>query len=139
MPRFPERAVYPATFGSMTAAAIVVIALIILGGDTGDPDGDGSATGRAVVAEQNIAAGTTISKEMVKVIELPEELLVPGAYRDSAPVIGDVTKVAIAEGDQITASKVGPSIVDFGSRSYYVPPGQRHLPVVVPSPSPSFR
>jgi len=79
MPRFPEPVVYLATLGSMTAAALVVIALIIL--SAGDESVDNrAATVRAVVAEQNIAAGTEISEDMVKVIQVPEDQLVPGAF-----------------------------------------------------------
>jgi Flp pilus assembly protein CpaB len=129
----PEVAVYLATFGSMTAAAAVVIGLIVFTG--GDDDGD---TVSAVVAVQNIAAGTEISEEMLIVFQVPEEVLVAGAYSDTRAVIGQVTTVEIASGEMVTPSKVVTPSADSGSRSYYVPPGQRHGPVVA-SHDPSFR
>jgi Flp pilus assembly protein CpaB len=133
-----ERALYSATFGSMTAAAVVVIALIILSGGGGD-DGRKDPTVRAVVADQNIAAGTEITEDMIKVVDVPEELLVTGAYGEVLNVVGQVTMAPIAEGEQVTASKIGSNTADSGAQSYMVPPGQRTGSVEVPSPSPSFR
>jgi len=137
MPRLPERAIYLATFGSMTAAAVVVIALIILADSGDDPQRDGGNGVRAVVAGQDIAAVTEISEDMVKVVDVPEQLLVRGAYTDALPVIGRVTMVAIVEGEQITRSKFGQD-PGFRSDTYILPQGQRHAPVF-PSPIPSFR
>jgi hypothetical protein len=64
MPRPRQLTLYIATFGSMTAAAAVIIALIVLSGsdDDGDRDGSRGATVPAVVAEQSIPAGTEISE-----------------------------------------------------------------------------
>jgi Flp pilus assembly protein CpaB len=56
-----------------------------------------------VVAAQDIPAGTTVTEEMVEVGYVPED---DGAYSDTASVVGQVTKVAVAEGDQVTASKI---------------------------------
>jgi pilus assembly protein CpaB len=124
MRKFPERAAYVATFGSMTAAALVVIALIVL---SADGDGDGSNGIPVVVAEQNIAAGTQISAEMVGVIEVPEAQLVAGAYSDTALVVGQVTKGAFAEGEQIIASRLASVVSRQGSISGGIPDGRRAL------------
>jgi Flp pilus assembly protein CpaB len=104
-----------------------------LGG--GDDDSRGGATVRAVVADQNIAAGTEISEEMVKVIEVPEGQLVDGAFSDTAPVVGQVTKVAFAEGEQVTASKFGPPVPSSGVGKIVIPPGGRAFSFNIDSPA----
>ena len=69
---------------------------------------------------------------MVKVIEVPEELLVAGAFGDTASVVGQVTRVAIAEGEQITASKLGPRLAPRAeSQVLCGPPGMRCLSLVI--------
>jgi pilus assembly protein CpaB len=60
-----------------------------------------------VVAAKDIAAGTEISEEMVKVVEVPDESVVVGGYSKALLVIGEVTNVAIAAGEQVSGSKVG--------------------------------
>jgi pilus assembly protein CpaB len=105
MRRFPNLARYLMTFGSMTAA-LSVVGLIILDGGGDDPRGDGGNGVAVVVAEQDIAAGTEITEDMVKVIEVPEELVVAGIFSDTQPVVGQVTTVAFISGEQIVSSKV---------------------------------
>jgi Flp pilus assembly protein CpaB len=131
-----ELAIYLATFGSMTAAAVVVIALIVFSSGGDDPQDGGGTTVPVVVAGQNIAIGTEITEDMVRVTEVPEELIVAGAYSDTANVVGQVTRVAIPRGEQIITSRtVGP--LPEGGISIIVPPDKRTGPgPVVPSPSP---
>jgi len=76
--------------------------------------GDDTHTVPVVVATGNIAAGTRISAAMVKVIELPEEQAMAGAFSDTEPVVGQVTRVAFAKGQQMTTSKVGIATGDNG-------------------------
>jgi pilus assembly protein CpaB len=107
--------------------------------------GDDGATGTlgppesvdipVVVAAQDIAAGTKITDETVKVIIVPEELLVAGAYSDTAPVVGQVTNVPVAEREQVTASKLGQAVPQWccpGKLSFNTEPvtteGERVLP-----------
>jgi hypothetical protein len=44
---------------------------------------------------------------MLQVIDVPESLLVSGAFRDTQPLIGEVTRVRIDAGEQFTAAKIG--------------------------------
>ncbi len=55
-----------------------------------------------VVATVDIAGRTVITKEMVKVVMVPQELVQPGAVNDLAKVIGVMSRVPMNLGDQVT-------------------------------------
>jgi Flp pilus assembly protein CpaB len=103
--RFPRLAVYVATFDLLTVAAIVVVALMILG-DGGDPDRSKGPAVRVVVASQSIPAGTVISEEMVTVVDTSEDEGGPG-YSDTRSVVGKVALFAIPSGETLTVRNVG--------------------------------
>ena len=46
---------------------------------------------------------------MVRVVPVPEGEIIIGSYPDAAQVVGMVSRVAIAAGEMITSSKVGPT------------------------------
>jgi pilus assembly protein CpaB len=106
---------------AVIAAFMGVMYLRFSGDDTRTvPDND---TVPVVVAAGDIAAGTRISEGMVKVIDVPEGLVLAGAYDDSPPVVGQVTKVSLLEGEQVIASKLNQGDVEcFGC---VMPPGKR--------------
>ena len=89
----------------LVAAVLVFVAL--QGGDDEATVSSGGGTVSVVVAAQDIAAGTEISSDMLRVIELPEDLLVSGTAEDTALVVGQTARVKILAGEQVATSKVG--------------------------------
>ena len=91
------------------AAGITVVILAFVGllylRYSGDDAPEGGT--RVVVAARDIAAGTRISEEMVKVVPVREGEIIGGSYPDAAQVVGMVSQVAIAAGEQVSSSKVG--------------------------------
>lgn len=87
-------------------------------------------TAKAVVAAQNIAPGTEVTEEMLQVVDVPNDLLVSGSFATSTPIVGEVTNVAVAQGEQITRGKLGSAVPDKGL-SGVVPPGMRGVSVQV--------
>lgn len=117
-----------AIIAGLVAAVLVFMAL---------RDSDDSApvvappdTVQAIVAAQNIAPGTEITEGMLRVVDVPENLLVAGAFSTSTPLVGEVTNVAVAEGEQITRGKIGP-LVEAEGISYVIPRGLRAVGVEV--------
>ena len=97
------------------AAAVIVFIVVSESGSDGDSTPavtDGTVP--ALVATQSISAGTQITEEMVKVVDVPESLLVSGAYDDAELVIGEVSTVSIGASEQITTSKIGLLVPDQG-------------------------
>jgi pilus assembly protein CpaB len=93
--------------GAAGLAAALLFVLAVNQGDGGGGAVVGGRTGNTVVASQSIAAGTEVTDRMVQVKEVPDDLLVAGAFTDTQPVIGEVAKVAIAAGAQITPAMIG--------------------------------
>lgn len=113
------------------AAAVLFVAAVNQD-DSGSVGTGGGATVKAVVASQSIAAGTEIKEGMVKVIDVPEALLVPGAFVDAQPVVGEVTRQDIAQGDQITPGKIGPTVdTGTGSIEWVLADGKRGVSLEV--------
>jgi len=104
-------------------AAVLVFAALAQSDDGGSttPNVVGP-TVKTVVAAQGIAAGTKITPEMLKVANWPEDLKVTGAFDDTAPVVGEVSREAIAEGEVITPSRIRPG-VDGDGLKYYLTNG----------------
>ncbi len=117
-----------AVVAGLVAAVIVFIAV----SESGDGDSAATITGTApaLVATQSISAGTLVTEEMVKVVDVPESLLVVGVYDDADLVVGEVSTVAIGAGEQITTLKIGLLVPDQGL-SGVVAPGMRAVSVQV--------
>jgi pilus assembly protein CpaB len=89
------------------AAALTAVYLSSAGGDGGDSAGAPVIeTTPAVVAAEEIAAGTRITAEMVSVKAIPLELALPDLLAQSEDVVGKVALVAIVPGEQVVASRV---------------------------------
>jgi pilus assembly protein CpaB len=110
------------------AAVLVFVAL------SQETDGGGTVSGgpstSVVVAAQDINAGTTISSDMVKNVETPDDQLISGAFTDTAVVVGEAARVKIYEGEQLAAGKVGADN-DIEGLSGVLPPGMRGIAVGV--------
>ncbi len=116
------------------AAGLVAAVLVFVALSQGDDEtvtvSEGETGASVVVASQNISAGTEITQEMLKTIEVPEALLIAGAYTDASTLVGQKSRVAILSGEQIPASKIGAQGDDDGL-SYVVPKGMRAVAVQV--------
>ncbi len=103
-----------ALVAGLVAAVIVFIAVSESGGDGDSAPAVTGGTVPALVATQSISAGTQITEEMVKVVDVPESLLVSGVYDDADLVVGEVSTVAIGASEQITRLKIGLLVPDQG-------------------------
>ena len=68
--------------------------------------GDGSKTVGVVVAARDIPAGAIITPDMVAIHDAPAPQTAPNVFQDAAQVIGQVTRVPFASGEQVVSSKV---------------------------------
>jgi Flp pilus assembly protein CpaB len=110
--------------------AAVVVFVAVRGSDDDDSVGAVPTGGSAaVVAAQDISAGTEITAEMVEVKTVPDDLLISGVYDDTDVVVGDVAKVAIAQGEQINSDKLGLLVPD--GLTGVLAPGQRAMAIEV--------
>lgn len=109
--------------------AAVIVFVIVNESDDGGGAVSSSVT-PAVVAAQEISAGTDITDEMVRVSDVPEDLLVSGAIEDTELVVGETARVTIAEGEQVTSSKLGVPVPDKGI-SGVIPAGLRGVAIEV--------
>lgn len=103
-----------ALVAGLVAAVIVFIAVSESGGDGDSAPAVTGGTVPALVATHPISAGTRITEEMVKVVDVPESLLVSGVYDDADLVVGEVSTVAIGASEQITRLKIGLLVPDQG-------------------------
>lgn len=117
-----------AVVAGLMAAVIMFVVLSDSGG--GDSTPATGSTVPALVASQSISAGTQITEDMIKVVDVPERLVVSGVYEDADLVIGEVSTVTIGAGEQITTLKVGQLVPDQGL-SGVVAPGMRAVSVDV--------
>ncbi len=85
-----------------------------------------------VVAAMNIAANTTITKDMVTTSAVPTEAVLPNAVRDSSLVVGSVLSENAVSGEQIISDRlVKAGEVGNGTLAYAVKPGMRAITIGV--------
>ena len=97
-------------------------------------DGGGSAAGdvRVVVAKEPIAAGTTLTGDMLTTRALPSDAVGAGSLSSSDAAVGQLTLQFIAEGEPVLSSKLVGSDVRAGAGvSYKVPEGARGMAITV--------
>ncbi len=87
-------------------------------------------TARVLTAAVDIAPRTTITPQMLRVVDVPVTLKVPQAMASPADASGKVTKLPISQGEQLLGSKL------FGDReesglAFVIPPGKRAVSVAV--------
>lgn len=130
----PERMVLllALVFGAV-AALLVAVALSSSGSGSGA--GDGAVP--VVVAKQAIEPGTTITAEMVEVRQVPANVALDGAFRDTGLVVGKVARFPISAGEQVQARDVAAAGVAPGTvstdmpLSYVVPKGMRAVSIPI--------
>ncbi len=121
-----------AVVAGLIAAVLVFLAL------QGGGDGGGTPltstteveTVEVVVASGDIAAGTEITESMLEVVSFPVALQVKGALGETELVVGEITNVAVVQGEQFTPGKVGLAVPDRGLAGV-VPLGMRGVAVGV--------
>jgi pilus assembly protein CpaB len=114
----------------LVAAVLVFVAVQSSDDDsvaTTAPAGDVTAV---VVASQNISAGSQITAEMVKVVDVPTTLLATNAITDSAVAVGQTARFPISEGQQLVTSAFGAQSEEDGL-AYVVPKGMRAMALSV--------
>ena len=113
-----------ALLAGLVAAVLVFAALAQSDGGGSTTPGAAGATVPTVVAARDIPAGTKFTPEMVEVVNWPEGLKVTGAFDDTTPVVGEVSRQAIAEGEALTPSKIAP-VKGGEGLTYDVPQGMQ--------------
>lgn len=110
-------------------AAVLVFAALSRGG--GEEEATAPVTASVVVASHDIPARTKLTEEMMEVREVPPDTMLRGAFSATAPLIGQVTRYPLVQGEQMTAVKVGPQAQEENGLSFVIPPGRRGLAVSV--------
>lgn len=112
-------------------AAVVVFVAVNNGSDDGKavstPGGD---VGAVVVANQDISAGTEITAEMVKVIDVSAGLLVKNAITERDLAIGQTARFPISQGAQLVRASFGVQ-ADEDGLAYVIPKGKRAMALSV--------
>lgn len=116
--------------GAGLVAAVIVFVVVSGGGGGDSVTPVTSGTVPALVASQTIRAGTLVTEDMVKVVDVPESLVVSGVYDNADLVVGEVSTVTIGAGEQITRLKIGTLVPDQGL-SGVVAPGMRAVALKV--------
>lgn len=119
-----------ALIAGLVAAVVVFVAVNNGGDDDANTAAVSDSTTSTLIATQSISAGTEITSDMVKIVSVPNDLLVSGAYAGSELVVGDVARVAISQGEQITRNKIGIAVPDKGL-SGVLPLGMRAVGINV--------
>jgi pilus assembly protein CpaB len=130
IPRGSRGLLILALITGLVAAILVFVGLNQGGGSDNANTESAVTTSAVVVAKSDIAAGTTITADMLKVIEVPDSLLVRNAFSDTQRAVGETARYPIAAGEQLTLARVGPKIEGDGL-NFVVPEGKRGIAVKV--------
>jgi pilus assembly protein CpaB len=122
-----------ALFLGLLSAVLVFVYLSQSGGEEAAPSGE---TKSVVVASQDIAAGTRITEEMVRVKNVSADAVVPQALTSTDTVVGSVARFPITTDEQILENRVaaGGITVPKGEKvplAYIVPEGKRAISIKV--------
>jgi len=102
---------------ALVAGLVAAVIVFVVVSESGGNDSVAPVTGvtvPALVASQTISAGTLITEDMIKVVDVPDSLVVSGVYEDADLVVGEVSTVTIGAGEQITSLKIGLLVPDQG-------------------------
>lgn len=128
-PAFTSRKILAlAVLLGVIAAGLVVAFLSSRSGPNGKPAP--VATVAAVVATQDIAAGTKITDKMVEVKQVPQDAVIANPLGDTKTAVGQVARFPIAQGQQLSSTAIGQSLKST-ALSYEIPPGKRAVTIPV--------
>lgn len=120
-----------ALLAGLVAAIVVFVAVNSGSDDDGTTvSAPGGEVAAAVVANQDIAVGTEITAEMVKVVDVPVGLLVKNAIAESDLAVGQTARFPITQGQQLIRSSFGVP-ADQDQLSYVIPRGMRAMALSV--------
>jgi pilus assembly protein CpaB len=118
-------------------AAVLVFVAVNQGGEKDKGEGASAAPSASrrevVVAGKDIPARTELTGGMLATKKVSEDEALRGAFTDTEQVVGQVTRQEILDGEQITASKIGPQTekeIEQGL-SFVIPQGMRAFSVQV--------
>jgi len=119
--------------GLLSAVLVFVYLSQSGGGGEATPSGETKAV---VVASQDIAAGTRITEDMVRVRDMSADAVVPQALTTTETVVGSVARFPITADEQILSNRVatGGITVPSGEKvplNYIVPEGKRAISINV--------
>jgi pilus assembly protein CpaB len=120
----------------LISAVLIYVYLSNAAGDGGGSQTSGP-TQPVVVAAGDIPVGSRITADMVEVKLIPKTLLLSGVFADTESVVGQVTSVAMSDGEQILSTRLSTSGVDlsqFGDKpplSVVIPDGMRGVSIEV--------
>jgi len=87
---------------------------------------------KVIVAKRYIPAGATISADLLKETEIPENYIQPGAIRKAENAAGRISLANISEGEQVLANKITNTAENLSSA---IPIGYRAVAISVDSVS----
>lgn len=86
---------------------------------------------QVVAADQDLAPGTIISKEKIKLIQVPIQQRPAGSFSDTASLEGRTLVQPVKAGEPILETKVSPAIFKTGGISGMISPNKRAVAVKV--------
>ncbi len=119
-----------ALIAGLVAAVIVFVAVNNGNDDDTTASAPGGDVAAVVVANQDISVGTEITAEMVKVVDVPTNLLVNSAITQSDLAIGQTARFPISQGQQLVRASFGVQAGEDGL-SYVIPRGMRAMALSV--------
>ena len=122
-----------ALFLGLLSAVLVFVFLSQSGGEEAAPSGETKAV---VVASQDIAAGTRVTEDMVRVKNVSSDAVVPQALTSTDMVVGSVARFPITTDEQVLSNRVaaGGITVPKGEEvplAYVIPEGKRAMAISV--------
>jgi pilus assembly protein CpaB len=95
------------------------------------------STAQAVVATQDIPAGTTITAGMVELKKIPQDAVIANPLVDTKAAVGQVARYPVTKGAQLSGATIGTALKST-ALSYEIPEGKRAVTVpVAPDLSPA--
>jgi len=115
--------------------AVIAAVLVFAALNQSDDDKEASAadTRTVVVAAHDIAPRTKLDAAMLRLAEVPEDMVLDGAFDEIEPLEGQYARYRLLEGEQVVASKVGAQDVEEKGAgvSFLLPPGLRAFSISV--------
>ena len=117
----------------VVGAVLVFVAVNQGGGDEEEKTAGAAATTSVVVASKDIPARTELTEGMLSVKAVSAGDALRGVFSETGLVIGQVTRQDILEGEQVTATKIGPQTQTEREEglSFLIPGGMRAFSIQV--------
>ena len=110
-------------------AAILIFVVLSSSDSGGKTAAPAAGTVDVITADGDIAARTTLSADMLKIVAVPADQALSGSYSDAADLVGLTTRYPLVNGEQVTTSKIGEAQKDDESLARVVPAGKRAIAI----------